>query len=381
MTPPGRRRRYIRHVFASLPPRRDAVLPAALFALGTLELALSGLPGWGWGVVFQGVACGLLVLRRVAPLVVGPLAAWTLFAADVVEPQLAEVATPVAVIVVACYSCARYRADLWGIAAVLVMLMSAVPQYFLGEASSDITDLFFVGALLVPPFLFGRVARRLDEQTTLLEAQQVVLQQQAVQGERDRIARELHDVIAHSVSAMVVQAEAARDLVTVDPAKAGEMLDIVTATGRRTLGETARLLHLIRDDADELGLEPVPGMADLDRLVAEMEISGTRVDLRRVGDLTALPAAVDVSAYRIAQEALTNARRYGQGPVTLEVSRVNGEVRVRCNNTIAPGTRSHGGGLGLLGMAERASVLGGQLTHSASDDRFELEAVLPVGEP
>ena len=357
------------------------MLPAALFALGTLELALSGLPGWGWGVVFQGVACGLLVLRRVAPLVVGPLAAWTLFAADVVEPQLADVATPVAVIVVACYSCARYRADLWGIAAVLVMLMSAVPQYFLGEASSDITDLFFVGALLVPPFLFGRVARRLDEQTTLLEAQQVVMQQQAVQGERDRIARELHDVIAHSVSAMVVQAEAARDLVTVDPARAAEMLDIVTATGRRTLGETARLLHLIRDDADELGLEPVPGLADLDRLVAEMEISGTRVDLRRVGDLTALPAAVDVSAYRIAQEALTNARRYGQGPVTLEVSRVNGEVRVRCDNTIAHGTRAHGGGLGLLGMAERASVLGGQLTHSVRDDRFELEAVLPVGEP
>jgi signal transduction histidine kinase len=90
---------------------------------------------------------------------------------------------------------------------------------------------------------------------------------------------------------------------------------------------------------------------------------------------------VDVSAYRIAQEALTNARRYGQGPVTLEVSQVNGDVRVRSDNTIAPGTRAHGGGLGLLGMAERASVLGGRLTHSVRDDRFELEAVLPVGEP
>lgn len=357
------------------------MLPAAVFALGTLELALSGLPNWGWGVVCHGVACALLVLRRRFPLVVGPLAAWALGAGEVVAPELVDVATPVAVIIVACYSCARYRADLWGIAAVAVMMMSAFPRYFLGEASSDITDLFFVGALLVPPFVFGRVARRLDEQTTLLEAQQAALQQQAVQGERDRIARELHDVIAHSVSAMVVQAEAARDLITVDPAKAAGVLESVTATGRRTLGETARLLHLIRDDDDELGLEPVPGLADLDRLVAEMAVAGTQVDLRRVGDLSDLPAAVDVSAYRIAQEALTNARRYGQGPVTLEVSRVNGEVRVRSDNTIAHGTGAHGGGLGLLGMAERASVLGGQLTHGVRDDRFELEVVLPVGEP
>ena len=92
-----------------------------------------------------------------------------------------------------------------------------------------------------------------------------------MRAERDRIARELHDVIAHSVSAMVVQTAAARDLVTTDPARAQQVLDGVTGTGRRALAETARLLHVIRDDADELGLEPVPGVADLDRLVEEFD--------------------------------------------------------------------------------------------------------------
>ncbi len=359
-----------------MPTGRDAVLPAALFALATLELALSGLSNWAVGVACQAVACAVLVLRRRLPLVVAPLAAWALTVAELVEPDMSEPAAPIAVLVVACYACARYRDDLWGIAAVVAMLTSAIPRYALLEETSDITDVFFVGALLVPPFVFGRVARKLDEQTRLLAAQQAALQEQAVRAERDRIARELHDVIAHSVSAMVVQTAAARDLVTADPDRAVDMLDGVAGTGRRTLAETARLLHLIRDDADELGLEPVPGLADLDRLV-----EGQDVDLRRSGDLGGLPAAVDVSAYRIAQEALTNARRYGQGPVSLEVVRQNGEVRVRSTNPVMPGAASQGGGLGLLGMAERASVLGGRLTHGIRDGRFELEAVLPVGDP
>lgn len=357
----------------SLPSGRDALLPVALFALGTVELALSGLPHWAWGVAFQGLACALLILRRRLPLVVAPLAAWALTAGEFLEPALAEPAAPIAVIVVACYACARYRADLWGIAAVLAMLASALPRY--QETTNDITDVVFVGALLVPPFVFGRVSRQLDEQARLLEEQQEALQRQAVREERDRIARELHDVIAHSVSAMVVQTAAAQDLVTSDPDRAKVMLGGVAAIGRRTLTETARLLHLVRDDADELGLDPLPGIADLERLV-----EGSDVELRRSGDLCGLPAAVDVSAYRIVQESLTNARRYGRGPLLLSVERQNGAVRIRATNAIGS-TASQGGGLGLLGLAERASVLGGSLTHCVRDGRFEMEAVLPVIEP
>ncbi len=358
----------------SLPSGRDAFLPAVLFVLATAELALSGLPHWVWGVACQGLACTLLILRRRLPLVVGPLAAWVLTIGQIAEPALNDAAAPIAVIVVACYSCARYRADLWGIAAVLVMLLSAFPQYFLGEATNDITDVFFVGALLVPPFVFGRVARQLGEQSRQLAEQQEALQRQAVSVERDRIARELHDVIAHSVSAMVVQTAAAQDLVTSDPQRAKAVLADVAATGRRTLAETARLLHLVRDEAGELGLEPLPGIADIARLV-----EGSEVELRCSGDLSGLPSAVDVSAYRIVQESLTNAHRYGRGPLSLAVDRQNGSVRIRAANTVGS-TTPQGGGLGLLGMAERASVLGGSLTHRVLDGRFELEALLPVDE-
>jgi signal transduction histidine kinase len=342
--------------------------------LSTLELALSGLPTWGLGVGCNAVACALLVWRRRVPLVVAPLVGWASTVASLVEPGLSEPAAGIAIVVVACYSCARYRADVWGIAAVAAMLTSAIPQYFLVEADNDITDVFFIGALLVPPFIFGRVARKLDEQTRLLEEQQAVIQEQAAQEERARIARELHDVIAHSISAMVVQISAAQDLVDSDPSRAKDVLDGVASTGRGALAETARLLHLIRDDADELGLEPVPGLADLDRLVAD-----GGVDLERSGDLAALPAAVDVSAYRICQEAVTNGRRYGQGPVSLAVARQNGSVRIKVSNAVGS-SASEGGGLGLLGMAERASVLGGTLTHRVREGRFELEAVLPVGD-
>jgi signal transduction histidine kinase len=306
------------------------------------------------------------------PLVVAPIAAWAVFAPELVEPLLDEPAAPIAMLVVACYACARYRADLWGVAAVLVMLTSAIPRYLFGDEPSDVTDVFFIGALLVPPYVFGRVARRLDEQTRLLEEQQAVIRTQAARDERARIARELHDVIAHSISAMVVQTAAAEDLVTTDPERARAVLGDVAATGRRALAETARLLHLVRDDADELGLEPVPGLADLDRLV-----DGADVTLERSGVLEGLPAAVDVSAYRICQEAVTNARRYGRGQVSLVVARQNGALRISASNRVGS-TASEGGGLGLLGMAERASVLGGTLTHGVRDGRFELEAVLPV---
>lgn len=363
----------------SPPPLRDAALPAVLLAVATSELALSGLPHWPLGVLTEGVACLLLVLRRQWPLVVGPLAAWALLAGELVEPALSEPAAPIAVIVLACYSCARYRDDLWGIAAVALMLLSAVPRYAFGAGSTDITDAVFVGALVVPPFVLGRVALRLDEQTRLLTEQQDALRQQAVRAERDRIARELHDVIAHSVSAMVVQTAAAQDLLTTDPERAAGLLDEVAATGRRTLAETGRLLHLVRDDADDLGLGPLPGLADLDRLV-----DGDDVRLTRSGDLQGLPAALDVSAYRIVQESLTNARRYGRGPVSVLVERSDGTVRISTSNAVDAGAvapRPSNGGLGLLGMAERAAVFGGDLSHRVREGRFELDVVLPVVEP
>jgi signal transduction histidine kinase len=200
-----------------------------------------------------------------------------------------------------------------------------------------------------------------------------------VRQERDRIAREMHDVIAHSISAMVVQTAAAQDLVRSDPDRAEAVLADVADTGRRAISETGRLLHVLRDDDDELGLEPAPGLADLPGLVAAFRASGLDVDFNVPEPLPSLPASVDVSAYRIVQEALTNALRYGSDRTArLSVQATPREVSIEASNPSA-GLTGSGAGLGLVGVAERVTMLGGHLTHGLRDGRFELHASLPVG--
>jgi|SRR5882757_6749616 signal transduction histidine kinase len=211
-----------------------------------------------------------------------------------------------------------------------------------------------------------------------LERQQELVRQQAVREERGRIARDMHDVIAHSVSAMVVQTAAAQDLVRSDPARAEQMLGGVADTGRHALAETVRLLRVLRDEHNELQLERPPGLANLDTLVDEFRASGLRIDLEVPDPLPVLPAAVDVSLYRIAQEALTNALKYGPGTATLQLQITAGGLLIQASNPASAST-GNGGGLGLLGMAERVSLLGGNLTHGRTrDGHFELSATLPT---
>ena len=175
------------------------------------------------------------------------------------------------------YTLGRWRRDLLGLVGMAVVALAFFTEYHtLDTREHNIGDVFFVGALLVPPYVFGRVVQRLAAQKELLEEREELVTREAVRAERDRIARELHDVIAHSVSAMVVQTAAAQDLVRTDPDRAERVLRDVAETGRRALVETGRLLHVIRDDSDELGLDPAPGVADLERLVRGVPVRGTR---------------------------------------------------------------------------------------------------------
>jgi signal transduction histidine kinase len=183
-------------------------------------------------------------------------------------------------------------------------------------------------------------------------------------------------VIAHSVSAMVVQTAAAQDLVRASPDRALTLLDSVAETGRRTLAETGRLLHLVRDDSDELGLHPTRGLADLPTLLDEMRSAGLTVEAS-VSLEAALPGGVDVSAYRIVQEALTNALRYGDGAARLVV-RANGVgLSIECSNRIGQPS-STGSGLGLAGVAERVSLLGGTVQHGPTGDRYQVDVHIPL---
>lgn len=357
----------------------DALLPAGIWGLGAVELAGFAPPGWGWALLLQAVAAVLLVWRRSAALLVAPAAATVLLVMPWIGPQLDEVATPILFLLLLTHALGRWVADLRGLVGIgVVALVTAADYLLVDQRDHNVTDVVFVSALLVPPYVFGRIARRLAVQSEELRRMHEQVRDQAVREERERIARDLHDVIAHSVSAMVVQTAAAQDLVRTDPDRAEAVLADVADTGRRALSETGRLLHVLRDDADELGLRPAPGLSQLPDLVQRFRSQGLAVEADLPQDAPALPAGVDVSTYRIASELLTNALRYAADrAVRLQVALDAGVVVIRAGNR-SSGRTGAGSGLGLAGVAERVGVLGGTLRHGPAGDRFEVEARLPV---
>jgi signal transduction histidine kinase len=359
---------------------RDAWLPALIALGGAAELASLGIPNWQRGVVLEWVACALLVPRRRLPLSSPMLSMFVLLIVPWAGVPLDEPAVPIAILALSFFSLGRNVRGLPAFAGfVLVLAQVYVDYHWVDTRHHDWSDVAFVMILATPPFVLGRVVRRLDAQKQALEEAQEIVRHEAIRDERDRIARDLHDVIAHSVSAMVVQTAAAQDIVRTDPDRAEQILADVADTGRRSLAETGRLLHVLRDTGDELGLEPTPGLAQVPELVDRFRADGLRVDLEVDEPLPVLPAGLDVSAYRIVQETLTNALRYAADrSVCLTVRSDPAGVSITAANHVN-GTRSSGSGLGLLGMAERVAVLGGTLTHGVHESgRFELEATLPV---
>jgi signal transduction histidine kinase len=197
----------------------------------------------------------------------------------------------------------------------------------------------------------------------------------AVADERARIARELHDIVAHSVSVMVVQAGAAEKAID-DPDYVRKALASIRTTGTTALAEMRRVVALIRDTEEPAELQPQPDLADLERLVAEMEVPTT---LRIEGAERPLSAGVALSTFRIVQEALTNVRRHARArsaEVTLRYLDDSLEIEVADDGV---GTASAAGGNGLIGMRERAHMYGGTVaTTTAPGEGFRVRAVLPT---
>ena len=360
----------------------DAVVPALIGVLATLELLAVRPAGWPGALAVELLAAGLLVLRRPVPLAAATAAGVVVLGIPWFGPALDVVATPILVLAVSIYSLARWVPDLRGLGGVAVLLLVTGLDYFLvDDRVHDVTDIVFVASLTVPPYVFGRVVRRTTDQKRQLEEAQRAMRDRAVRDERDRIARDLHDVVAHSLSAMVVQTAAAQDLVHADPDQAAALLGRATDIGRRALAETGRLLHVIRDEEDELGLDPAPGLAQLPGLLEEFRGHGLRVDATLPDSPPALPGSVDVSAYRIAREVLTNALRHAPDRhATLSVTVDPGCLTIATANRAgrADGRAGPGSRLGLLGIAERVDVLGGTLRHGTERGRFELVATLPL---
>jgi signal transduction histidine kinase len=358
---------------------RDAVLPALMVVLGAAELAALGTHGWTVAVGLEAVAGGLLVFRRRYPLVVGPASAAALLVIPWVGPQLDQVAAPILFLIVAIYSLARWITGLRGVAGLVVILGFLLIDYaFVDSRDHDWTDMVFVLSLTVPPYVFGRIVWRLDDQRRRLAEQQDLIRDRAVAQERERIARELHDVIAHSLSAMVVQTAAAQDLLRTSPDRAVTLLQSVADTGRGALEETGRLLHLIRDDADELGLRPAPGLRDVPVLVDTFRAEGLLVETEVDLPAQDLPGGIDVSAYRVVQEMLTNALRYADGPVSLKITVAADRLRISCANPFGTDPAVRGSGLGLQGIAERVALLGGTLDRTDDGKRFAVQVDIPL---
>jgi signal transduction histidine kinase len=197
-----------------------------------------------------------------------------------------------------------------------------------------------------------------------------------------RIARELHDVVAHHVSVMGVQAGAARVVMARDPAKATEALSSIESSSREAVVELHRLLCFLRQEGDSDELGPQPGLAQIEGLATTMSDSSLTVDVGVEGDERPLPPTVDISAYRIVQEALTNALKHSgasRADVRLRYRKNEIEVEVVDDGRGASRGAARNGGLGLIGMRERAALHGGILTaETAPEGGFAVRATLPT---
>ena len=349
----------------------DVAVPYAVGAFLVLVALGEGDDGASTGVVLLLVALAVvqavaLRWRRSHPLpvtaitVVGGLA-WLLIAPETVMPVAGYFA------VFALASVEPPRVSLFG----LLALMAVASVNFFTTTGGDGA---FAVVLGVGAWALGEAARNRRE-VIHEEAKRAVADEQA------RIARELHDVVAHSVSVIVVQAAAADDVFDEHPDKARAALRSIEQTGRDALGELRRVLSGVRPVEEAGAHEPAPGLDRVEELAEPLRAGGLDVVMRREGNAAEIPAGVDLSAYRIVQEALTNTLRHSRATrvdVLLRLGADALEVDVRDNGrTVADG--GAGGGRGLVGMRERAALLGGTLEAGPmKGGGYRVHALLPL---
>ena len=376
---------------------RDALLSAALVAFLAAELALSdSLQGpawvnWGFGMVFP-IA---LFWRRPYPLLVFVAMATAGGTSNLLDGDLIENPfTPFFCVFITSYALGT-RTPSRGLAQAVVVALAGLTYV---NATADpfvVEDLVFSSIIVFAmPFLAGRAVRGQRERAAALREANLALERDtqqasalAVANERARIARELHDVVAHSMSVMVIQAEGARRLVAKDPERAGQALDQIVDTGRSGLQEMRKLLGVLRGEDEQARTAPQPGLGNIDLLVQRARDAGLVVDVRVVGAPLPLPPGVDVSAYRIVQEALTNTLQHGgkgvRAIVTITYSPSSLDLVV-VDNGPGPGydlgARGSSVGHGIVGMRERVALYGGDLlVGPGPDGGFEVRARIPIG--
>ena len=391
-TPVGSAPRRFRGPFARWPRAADGVFATVVF-LGTVFVT----DGPGDSLVIRpigdvpipallvfAVASAALYWRRRAPLAVLAvvLVAW----ASTIGSGYADLG---GVAIIALYSAGRYATDdRWaylgvGAAIFVVTLDNLADPAPWGEA-------VFGAVVMFVAWYVGRRLRMRQERAAQLLREQAAEARRIVIEERARIARELHDVVAHRVSLMTVQAGAAKAVAAQDPEGALRAMAAVEEAGRQALDELRHLLGVLRPETDPDGLGPQPGLADLPRLVEQIRRAGLDVSLATDRVAAELPARVDLFAYRIVQEALTNVLKHA-GPGTHSKVRLGSDssgivIEVLDDGrgaTVLPGLDPDDAGArghGIVGMRERARLLGGTLdARPRPGGGFSVVAHLPTG--
>ncbi len=372
----------------------DLALAAAVTAVGLAEIWVpfssrqaegSPLPS----TVVTVVAGLALTQRRTYPLPAGLFVLWSWPVAFTLEPMYVLFWGQFVPMAVAVFSMARHgrgRVPLYGaIAGALTLLYFDLFVAYLQEPG----EIVFHWGVFAVVWGFGFGLRRLevraeDSTRRAVEAEVAAAEQAmaAVVEERTRIARELHDIVAHAVSMMVVQAGAAEQVVDDDPDFTRRALGTIRTTGTSALSEMRRVVAMLRTTDEPGALEPQPGLDAVPALMDDVRSAGLSARLDVVGDPRDLPAGVDLAAYRIVQEALTNVRRHASASA-VEVSLTYGPDDVRIEVTDdGVGAADPAGGHGLVGMRERAALYGGTVeAASVNGTGFAVRAVLPSGSP
>jgi signal transduction histidine kinase len=348
----------------------DATIALVVAVLGVLE-AVWGLdsthrqgPVWAQVALYV-VTAGLLVVRRLAPIacLTAILVVSTVEFALFGSPEGQGVAIPG---VVAGYTIGRWvdrRRSWWGLVLAVALWVSWSGLDPMNKALDDRVLTVIWLAPWIIAWLVGALVRATSQATEQRRQVREQRASRAVAEERNRIARELHDVIGHSVSVMTVQASAVRRRLREDQAVERQALETVEAVGREALGELRRMVGVLREHDAAPDREPPPGLDQVDRLVAKFRAAGLPVELDITGTPAQLAPGLDLTAYRLLQERLTTTRRPATTPTRVEVSAAQRPDRlvlaVRDDGRVQAADAE--AGHGLLGMQERVAVYGGSL--------------------
>lgn len=366
---------------------RDVALAVVLAVLVELELWLRDMPtDEHLALAYTGLTTLALGWRTRFPLTNVALAVpgWALMTqlSSVAEDPPLTLSTSFAIIL---YSLGVHADPLHAVAGVALVALGLV-VVVLEAPSFDLGILPFVAI----PLLVGFAMRQRRAKEELLEERAAALEREreekartAVAEERARIGRELHDVVAHAVSVIVVQARGGRRALQEDVEQARQAFDSIEATGGQALTEMRRLLGRLRDSEEQPSLEPRPGLAHLGALVEQVREAGLPVELVTEGSPVELPPGVDLSAYRIVQEGLTNALKHaGPARARVVVRYDDGELELEISDDgkgASGGVGDVGGGQGLIGIRERVAVYGGELEAGRQPEGgYVLRARLPV---